>query len=285
MRLLWGQKIDIDDENREFMRSLEKRAAVRLDELKFPPLCPTCLARAPGGAYPLHVPEGHRAGLVRPIYAPHCRRCSIKLGYIRANLQKWLGLALSVMVLGALLLYYLFFKEYAPGQPEPRLADLLKNPLIWIALAVLLVSAYFLQRKGISIHAINESAIIFGFMHQAYCDRFREINRIGVRKRAGELEEWEAKYCPNCRRPVGRAHEYCPYCGRLVEAAEPEGAKAAGEEVAVGAEALAERATAGGQVISDWPRVIYCECGRKYRFRKPGTYQCIDPRCGKVFVL
>lgn len=285
MRALWGKQIDTDDENREFMRALLKRAAVPLEELKFPPLCPTCLAEGPDGAYPLHVREGQRAGLVRPIYVPHCRHCSIRGRYVRVNLWKWLLLVLSVIVLGALALYYLFLKEYPQQQPESRLLDLLKYPLTWMVVVALGVAAYFLQRRGISIHGINESAIIFSFLHQQYCDRFREINRIGVRKRAEELKEWEAGYCPGCGRPVGRSHDYCPYCGRLVKAAEPAEAGVAEEAVSVSTEAVAERATSGGQAISDWPKVIYCDCGRKYRFRRPGTYQCIDASCGKVFVL
>ncbi len=290
MRTLWGEVIDVEDENRESMRSNEKRAAVRINQLRFPPLCPTCLKTNPHSVHLLRVREGHRAGLVRPIYVPHCRACSITSRLNRANLGWLLLVVVGVGILVYLLLHYFYLKDYRMDVEGTRLADFLKNPLSWISVVVVGVMTYLIQRRGIVIAAINESAIIFSFKQQEYCDRFRELHRIGVRKRAAELEDWEAVYCPHCNRPAGKGRENCLYCGRSLAPAPaasgaPAEAGAAVREAVEGPQAVPERTTTGGVAVTSWPKVIYCECGRKYRFNKPGTYQCVDPRCGKIFIM
>ena len=312
MRALWGETIDRDGENRDYLRVGEPKAAVPVDNMVFPPLCPSCLRPNPQGVHAITVPEGYRAGLLHPIYVPHCKRCPLRAGLFRGSGGVWAGLVGSLVLAVAMLL---LVSPVSWGEAEWRLEVVWSTfyswpyvPFFWLGLAGVLFCGYLVHRRGIWVHAINEDTVIFGFKHPGYGEEFRKANRIsGARKSAEELSEWEARLCPFCNRPLQRGQELCSFCGRRVpaEAVAPgaravtaaagaaAGAAAAAEppteSVESGArqaiEALAERATRSGLTLEEWPKTVRCQCGRKYRLRHPGTYHCVDAQCGRTFIV
>jgi hypothetical protein len=305
VRTLWGESIDRDSENRDYLRVGELKAAVPVDNILFPPLCPTCLMPNPRGVFANTVPEGYRAGLLHPIYVPHCKRCSLRAGLFRGNTGIWIGLFAAVALSVAILLLASPFSYGAEGAiafERSRFVTWPYVPFFWLGVAGVVVAGYLLRRKGLWVHALNEDVVIFSFKHPEYCEQFQKANRIsGVRKAAEELADWEARLCPFCTRPLQRGQEICSFCGRKV----PVGPGAPAPKVAMGAPAgdeaqlgerveaaaqqtlavLAERATPGGVKIEDWPKTVTCQCGRRYRIRHPGTYHCVDPQCKRTFIV
>lgn len=305
MRTLWGESIDRDSENRDYLRVGELKAVVPVDSMIFPPLCPSCLAPNPRGVFAIAVPEGYRAGLLHPIYIPHCKRCSLGAGLFRGNAGTWVFLFAGVALSVAILLLASPFSYGAEGSiafERSRFVNWPYLPFFWLGVAGVVVAGYLLHRRGLWVHAINEDAVIFAFKHPEYCEQFQKANRIsGVRKVAEELADWEARLCPFCGRPLQRGQEICSFCGRKVPVG-PAGvppkvqvgaatgdapqfdqrvASAAKETLAV----LAERATPGGVKIEEWPKTVTCQCGRRYRIRHPGTYHCVDSQCKRTFIV
>jgi hypothetical protein len=328
VRTLWGEQIDRDNENRDFLRVGEVKAAVSVDKMVFPPLCPSCLKPNPNGVHAITVPEGYRAGLLHPVYVPHCKSCQMREGLFKRNGMLWAGLVASLVLAVGMLFLVNPFRGRTPDEirqdmrargvrptDEAVAAELSQEgfsfkpatfvtwpyvPFFWIGVAGVVVSAWFIRRKGIWVLSINEDSAIFGFKHEEYADEFRRANRItGTRKSASELKDWEAKLCPFCNRPLQREQEICSFCGRRVageEAPQAAGARTPeptvhqlDEHVETAAretmEALSERATRGGVALEAWPKTIQCQCGRKYRLRHPGTYHCVDPACGRTFIV
>jgi hypothetical protein len=302
VRTLWGESIDWDSENRDYLRVGELKAAVPVDSMIFPPLCPSCLAPNPRGVYAITVPEGYRAGLLHPIYVPHCKRCSLRAGLFRGNAGIWIGLFAAVGLSVAVLLLATPFSQGAEGTfgfDRSKFITWPYIPFFWLGVAGVLVVSYLLQRKGLWVYAVSEDAVILNFKHPEYCDQFRKANRIsGVRKAAEELADWEARLCHFCSRPLQRGQEVCSFCGRKVPAGAPARVQVGaatdepaqlGERVAAAAQqtiaALAERATPGGVKIEEWPKTVTCQCARRYRIRHPGTYHCVDPQCKRTFIV
>ena len=306
MRTLWGESIDRDSENRDYLRVGELKVAVPVENMVFPPLCPSCLGPNPRGVYAITVPEGYRAGLLHPIYVPHCKRCALGAGLFRGNAATWVGLfagvALAVFIL-VLVSPVVFPVEGGVALDGSKFITWPYIPFFWLGVAGVVVAGYLLHRRGVWVHALNEDAVVFAFKHPEYCEQFRKANRIsGVRKAAEELSDWEARLCPFCSRPLQRGQEICSFCGRKVpvgpagvppkvQMAAPGGgpglpldervAAAARDTLAV----LAERATPGGVKIEEWPKTVTCQCGRRYRIRHPGTYHCVDPQCKRTFIV
>ena len=182
MRTLWGETIDRDGENRDYLRVGELKAAVPVDNMVFPPLCPSCLTPNPQGVYAITVPEGYRAGLLHPIYVPHCKRCPVGAGLLRGNGPVWGGLLASLaLALGLLFYVSPFWPETVSeeGEVVSRVVDWGTFfgwpyvPFFWLGVAGVVFCAYLIHRKGIWVHAINEDTVIFGFKHPEYCDEFR----------------------------------------------------------------------------------------------------------------
>jgi len=273
VRTQWGQPIDCDNENRDFLRVGEAKAAVSVDHMVFPPLCPTCLKPNPNGVHAITVPEGYRAGLLHPIYIPHCKRCRLRQGLFRGNALLWAGLAASVVLAVAMLFLVNPFRgstiqeikqelvargvrptdatveaEFEQQGLSFRPATFVAWPYIpffWVGVAGVVVLAYLIHRKGIWVQAINEDAVIFGFKHEEYADEFRKANRIvGARKASSELADWEANLCPFCSRPLQHEQDICSFCGRRVTAAaaQPTAPPAPAAEGSVQPEARVEAA-------------------------------------------
>ena len=197
MRTMWGQSVDRDSENRDFLRVGELKAAASVDTMVFPPLCPSCLLPNPQGVHAITVSEGYRAGLLHPIYIPHCKRCSMRAALFRGSVGVWVGLAACLVFAVVLLFLANPFWPDPEGRPD-QFVDWVTFvswpylPFFWLAIAGVALCGYFLRRRGIWVHAINEDTVIFGFKHPEYGDEFRRANRIsGVRKRAEELADWE----------------------------------------------------------------------------------------------
>ena len=302
MRTLWGQSIDRGSENRDYLRVGELKAAVSVDDMIFPPLCPSCLMPNPQGVHPITVTEGYRAGLLHPIYVPHCKRCPLGAGLFRGNTVVWIGLVAAAL----LVLAFLFFDNpFFPSEEQVVDWGVFVSwpylPLFWLAAAAVVFCGYLVHRRGIWVHSVSEEAVVFGFKHPEYCEQFQRANRIiGVRKGADELADWEARLCTFCDRPLQRGQEICSFCGRKVpgEAAPVAKVSAGAAAAEVGQvegrvaqaaretmEVLAERATRGGTSIEEWPKSVRCQCGRKYRIRHPGTYHCVDAQCGRTFLV
>ena len=245
MRTQWGESIDCDDENRDYLRVGELKAAVSVDNMVFPPLCPSCLTPNPKGVYPITVPDGYRAGLLHPIYLPHCKRCSLGAGLFRGSGAVWAGLVASLVLAVAMLFFFNPFAGRSAQEirteliargvaPTPSAMEVAAEeitfktstfviwpyvPFFWLGLAGVILCAYLVHRKGIWVHTINEETAIFAFKHPEYCDEFRKANRItGVRKTTDELADWEARLCPFCNRPLQRGQELCSFCGRKAPA-------------------------------------------------------------------
>jgi hypothetical protein len=305
VRTLWGESIDRDSENRDYLRVGELKAAVPVDNMVFPPLCPSCLGPNPRGVYAITVSEGYRAGLLHPIYIPHCKRCSLGAGLFRGNTGIWVGLFAALAFAVFILVLVSPFSQAPDMTISFDQSKFIKWPYIpffWVGVVGVLIAGYLLHRRGVWVHAVSEDAVIFGFKHPEYCEQFRKANRIsGVRKAAGELADWEARLCPFCGRPLQRGQEICSFCGRKVPVRPagvppkvPLGAPAgeaprldervetaARETLAV----LTERATPGGVKIEEWPKTVTCQCGRRYRIRHPGTYHCVDLQCKRTFIV
>lgn len=302
MRTLWGQSIDRGSENRDYLRVGELKAAVSVDDMIFPPLCPSCLMPNPQGVHPITVTEGYRAGLLHPIYVPHCKRCPLGAGLFRGNTLVWIGLVAAVL----LVLAFLFFDNpFFPSEEQVVEWGVFVSwpylPLFWLAAAAIVFCGYLVHRRGIWVHSVSEETVVFGFKHPEYCEQFQRANRIiGVRKGVDELADWEARLCTFCDRPLQRGQEICSFCGRKVPGEAAPVAKVSAGAVAaeVGQvderveqaaretmEVLAERATRGGTSIEGWPKTVRCQCGRKYRIRHPGTYHCVDTQCGRTFLV
>jgi len=243
VRTLWGQPIDRDSENRDYLRVGELKAAVSVDNMVFPPLCPSCLRPNPRGVHAITIPEGYRAGLLHPIYVPHCKRCSLRAGLFQGSGAVWVVLAASAVLAVAMLF---FFNPFAGQSAQELRAELIARgvaptpeamevaaeeitfnvgtfvtwpyvPFFWLGLVGVILCAYLVHRKGIWVHSVNEETVTFGFKHPAYCEQFQRANRIvGARKAAGELADWEARLCPFCNRPLQREQEICSFCGRKV---------------------------------------------------------------------
>ncbi len=316
MRTLWGQSIDRGSENRDYVRVGELKAAVSVDDMIFPPLCPSCLMPNPQGVHPITVTEGYRAGLLHPIYVPHCKRCPVRAGLFRGNTAVWIGLAACILLAVGLLFYVTPF--WPLDQVVTEEGDVVLRwegrvvewatfitwpyvPFFWLAGAAVVFCGYLMHRRGIWVHSVSEETVIFAFKHPEYCEQFQRANRIiGVRKGADELADWEARLCTFCDRPLQRGQEICSFCGRKVPGEAAPVAKVSAGAVAaeVGPvdervqqaaretmEVLAERATRGGTSIEGWPKTVRCQCGRKYRIRHPGTYHCVDTQCGRTFLV